>query len=137
MPKGRKKRRDRGATAGGESAKFKKITYHAMCRTSFEGNEVFSTLLALYPSSLSLSLSPLHFSVIPPTLLKNTHTHLSTDSASPDEDSESVCSSQDGAGSVMSEDGMGVVMGGVEEEVLDVDVEFQLGEYIDQLSDKK
>ena len=28
MPKGRKKRRDRGATAGGESAKFKKITYH-------------------------------------------------------------------------------------------------------------
>lgn len=48
-----------------------------------------------------------------------------------------MCSSQDGAGSVMSEDGMGVVMGGVEEEVLDVDVEFQLGEYIDQLSDKK
>ena len=48
-----------------------------------------------------------------------------------------MCSSQDGAGSVMSEDGMGVVMGGVEEEVLAVDVEFQLGEYIDQLSDKK
>ena len=37
----------------------------------------------------------------------------------------------------MSEDGGGVVMGGVEEEILDVDIEFQLGEYIDQLSDKK
>ena len=48
-----------------------------------------------------------------------------------------MCSSQDGAGSVMSEDGMGVVMGGVEEEIVDVDVEFQLGEYIDQLSNKK
>ena len=42
-----------------------------------------------------------------------------------------------GAGSVISEDGVGVVMGGVEEEVLDINVEFQLGEYIDQLSDKK
>jgi hypothetical protein len=37
----------------------------------------------------------------------------------------------------MSEDGMGVVNGGVEEEIVDIDVEFQLGEYIDQLSDKK
>ena len=67
----------------------------------------------------------------------NTHTHICSDSASPDEDSESVCSSQDGGGSVMSEDGVGVVNGGVEEEILEVDIEFQLGEYIDQLSDKK
>ena len=91
-----------------------------------------STLLSL---SLSLS-SSLSFSFFLSPSLPQTHTQIS-DSASPDEDSESVCSSQDGAGSVMSEDGMGVVMGGVEEEVVDIDVEFQLGEYIDQLSNKK
>ena len=78
MPKGRKKRRDRGATAGGESAKFKKITYHAMCRTSFEGNEVFSTLLALYPSSLSLSLPSLSLSFLPPFSKTHIHTYPQT-----------------------------------------------------------
>ena len=51
---------------------------------------------------------------------------------SPDEDSESVCSSHDG--SVMSEDGS--VMVGGEEEV-EEDLEFKLGELIDLLSDKK
>lgn len=51
------------------------------------------------------------------------------DSASPDEDSESVCSSLDG--STYSEEG-GVEDGDVEEEV-----QFQLLERIDQLGDKK
>ena len=37
----------------------------------------------------------------------------------------------------MSEDGVGVVWGGVEEEILEDDIELQLGEYIDLLSDKK
>ena len=37
----------------------------------------------------------------------------------------------------MSEDGMGLVVGGVEEEIFEVDIELQLSEYIDQLSDKK
>ena len=35
------------------------------------------------------------------------------------------------------EDGVGVVLGGVEEEILEVDMDLQLSEYIDQLSDKK
>ena len=52
------------------------------------------------------------------------------DAASLDDDSESVCSSLDG--SVLSEDG-----GGVGEEETEEDVEFQLGEHIDQLGDKK
>ena len=34
------------------------------------------------------------------------------------------------------EDGVGVVLGGVEE-ILEVDMDLQLSEYIDQLSDKK
>lgn len=37
----------------------------------------------------------------------------------------------------MSEDGVGLVVGGVEEEIFVVDIELQLSEYIDQLSDKK
>jgi len=50
---------------------------------------------------------------------------------SPDEDSESVCSSQD-ACSVLSEEGVPVDEGTIEE-----DMEFHLGELIDQLGDKK
>ena len=38
---------------------------------------------------------------------------------------------------MISEDGMGLVVGGVEEEIFEVDIELQLSEYIDQLSDKK
>ena len=80
--------------------------------------------VGLFLSCIYTSLSPL-----------KTH----TDTASPDEDSDSVCSSQDSGGSVTStcEDGVGVVLGGVEEEILEVDMDLQLSEYIDQLSDKK
>ena len=59
---------------------------------------------------------------------------LFSDSASPDEDSESVCSSVDGC-SIMSEDG-GLVTGGGEE-YTEEDLEFHLSELIDQLADKK
>ncbi len=78
----------------------------------------------------------------------NRLTFVFLETASPDEDSESVCSSLDG--SVYSEDGggggvtvvgggggaMGVVLdeGGEEEEQ---DVMFQLSEHIDQLGDKR
>lgn len=51
------------------------------------------------------------------------------DSTSPDEDSESVCSSLDGC-SVVSEDGL------LEEEV-EEDLEFRLAELIDQLGEKR
>ena len=52
-----------------------------------------------------------------------------------DEDSESVCSSQDG--SVLSDDGVpGVVLGGAEE-VEEGDVQSQLAEQVDLLGDKK
>lgn len=53
---------------------------------------------------------------------------------SPDEDSESVTSSQDGC-SVMSEDG-GLSIPPNEEDT-EEDLEFQLAELIDQLADKK
>ena len=53
---------------------------------------------------------------------------------SPDEDSESVCSSLDG--SVCSEDGgLGLGVGGDEE--VEEGIQFQLSERIDQLGDKK
>ena len=52
------------------------------------------------------------------------------DSASPDEDSESVCSSLDGQ-SVVSEEGVG------EEGKAEDDVEFYMAGLIDQLGDKK
>ena len=55
------------------------------------------------------------------------------DAASLDDDSESVCSSLEG--SVLSEDGGGVG-GGLGEEETEEDLEFQLGENIDQLGDK-
>ena len=38
---------------------------------------------------------------------------------------------------MISEDGLSMVVGGVEEEIFGVDIELQLSEYIDQLSDKK
>lgn len=44
-----------------------------------------------------------------------------------------MCSSHDG--SVMSEDGGGVMVGGEEE--IEEDLEFKLGELIDNLSDKR
>lgn len=57
--------------------------------------------------------------------------------ASPDEDSESVCSSQDGC-SVASEEGAVVGAGGATtEEEIEEDIEMHLAEHIDQLSDKK
>ena len=58
-----------------------------------------------------------------------------SDSASPDEDSESVCSSLDGVSVMSEENGIGGVVGGEEEEV--EDLELRLAEFIDQLSDKK
>lgn len=57
-----------------------------------------------------------------------------SDSTSPDEDSESVCSSLEG-GSVVSEEGLGVGGGGEEE--VEEDIELRLAEYVDQLADKK
>lgn len=57
-----------------------------------------------------------------------------SDSTSPDEDSESVCSSLEG-GSVVSEEGLGVGGGGEEE--VEEDLELRLAEYVDQLADKK
>ena len=57
-----------------------------------------------------------------------------TEPVSPDEDSESVCSSLDG--SVCSEDGgLGLGVGGDEE--VEEGIQFQLSERIDQLGDKK
>lgn len=57
-----------------------------------------------------------------------------TEPVSPDEDSESVCSSLDG--SVCSEDGgLGLGVGGEEE--VEEGIQFQLSERIDQLGDKK
>ena len=57
-----------------------------------------------------------------------------TEPVSPDEDSESVCSSLDG--SVCSEDGgLGPGVGGEEE--VEEGIQFQLSERIDQLGDKK
>ena len=58
-----------------------------------------------------------------------------SDSTSPDEDSESVCSSLEG-GSVVSEEGGGAVLGVGEEEV-EEEMELRLAEYVDQLADKK
>lgn len=56
------------------------------------------------------------------------------DSASPtDDDSESVCSSLDGA-SVVSEDGGAT---GITEEETEEDLEFRLAELVDQLTEKK
>ena len=69
--------------------------------------------------------------------LSPTHLHTfspCTESVSPDEDSESVCSSLDG--SVCSEDGgLGLGVGGEEE--VEEGIQFQLSERIDQLGDKK
>lgn len=55
---------------------------------------------------------------------------LDLDSASPDDDSESVCSSQDGH-SAVSEEGAG------EEGKAEDDVEFYMAGLIDDLADKK
>lgn len=71
-----------------------------------------------------------------PHSLLHTSTHFlpCTESVSPDEDSESVCSSLDG--SVCSEDGgLGLGVGGEEE--VEEGIQFQLSERIDQLGDKK
>lgn len=54
---------------------------------------------------------------------------------SPDEDSESVCSSLDG--SVLSEDGEGVMVGGGEGGEPEEDLQIQLAEHLDQLGDKR
>lgn len=56
------------------------------------------------------------------------------DSVSPDEDSESVCSSLDGC-SVVSEDAALSIP--PSEEDTEEDLEFRLAELIDQLADKK
>ena len=59
-----------------------------------------------------------------------------TEPVSPDEDSESVCSSLDG-GSIYSEDGGPLVGGGEDVGESEEDVQFQLLEHIDQLGDKR
>ena len=62
------------------------------------------------------------------------------DSVSPDEDSESVCSSLDGCSVVSEDGGMSVAPSGgaaAEEDTSEEDLEFQLAQLIDQLSDKK
>lgn len=59
------------------------------------------------------------------------------DSASPDEDSESVCSSQDGCSSVLSDELGGGGGGGAPEEDVEEDLEFRIAELTDQLTEKR
>lgn len=60
-----------------------------------------------------------------------------SESASPDEDSESVCSSLDGCSVVSEEGGGSLATATVMEEETDEDLDFHLAELIDQLTDKK
>ena len=85
----------------------------------------------------SFNMPPPHTHLHPfPTHPPHFHPHPLpyTEPVSPDEDSESVCSSLDG--SVCSEDGgLGLGVGGEEE--VEEGIQFQLSERIDQLGDKK